>query len=163
MNSPTTRNAMQVRSLLLLVFFSFSFFLQAQVSIPRFQVNFQSTTPSSKQISFNIEDNDGSIDFIVMKNNEPIFRFTNIDYNTESLYSFVLVDNKEKAIEGLNQQTTLTTDSSFGPEILLAFQDKNTTMIGILECTTKTGATSRMQIIKLMEEEDENAVVEVNK
>lgn len=155
---------MLVRSFLLPLLFSLSFSLQAQVSLPRFQVNFKSTTPESQQVSFNIEDdNNGSIDFIVYKNNEPIFRFRNIDYTAETLYSFILVDNKEKALAGLHQQNTLTSNSDFGSEILSVFEDKSTTMVGILECTTKTGATSRLQVVKLVDEDEENSVVLTNK
>jgi hypothetical protein len=156
---------MLVRSLLLAIVCSFSFTLQAQqVGLPRFQVNFKPATPSAHQVSFNIEDDhQGAIDFIVLKNDEPIFRFQNIDYTSETLYSFVLVDDQNKAIEGLQQQTTLTTNSDFGIEIKTAFEDKTTTMVGILECTTKSGATSRMQVIKLVEADEENTVAGANK
>jgi hypothetical protein len=99
-------------------------------------------------------DANGTFDYIVLQCDTELFRFRNINASIETPYSFILVNDKSKALAGLNQQSTLTNYSNFGTEISAAFEDKDIAYIGILECTTKDGATSRLQVAKMVTDDD---------
>jgi hypothetical protein len=43
---------------------------------------------------------------------------------------------------------------------LAAYENKEIAYIGILECNTKTGATSRMQVVQMLSEDDNNETTE---
>ncbi len=148
-----------VRGILSFTFLFGALLLNAQTSIlPRFQVNFAAAEEKAQNVSFRAEDmQNGTFDFVVLQHDEEIFRFRSLDVQTETLYSFILVNDKFKALEGLNKQATLTTYSNFGSEIVAAYAEKNIAFVGILECMTKNGATSRLQVAKMVSEDDEDA------
>ena len=157
MNIMSQRIATLIRSTLTLTFILFgALFINAQTSIlPRFQVNFVTANEKDYGISFRLEDeHDGSFDLVVMKENEEIFHFRSIDSKNETLYSFVLINDKFKALEGLNKQATLTTFSNFGPDIISAYESKDVAFIGILECMTPNGAISRLQVTRMVSDDE---------
>jgi hypothetical protein len=136
---------------------------QAQsIAETRFFLNFAAANSADHKISFRTEKNTGgNIDFIVLKAEKQLFCFRGIVANDETPYSFNYVDDKNNALEGLKLRNTLTNYSNFGYEISTAFENKDVVYIGILECTTKDGATSRMQVVRMVQEED-NAGLSLN-
>lgn len=158
MNTMSQEVTAQVRKVLtaMLIFGAMYANAQQTNATPHFQVNFQSADSKQHDFSFRQEAQSAELfDLVVLKDNEEVFRFTEIQRNTENVYTFTLVDDKFKALSGLNQQKTLTTHSNFATEILDAYEHNQVAMIGILECSTKVGATSRIQVAKLYSPDDE--------
>jgi hypothetical protein len=126
----------------------------------RFQLNFQPNAAVASNISFQKEVlSDGHFSLIVLQKEEEIFRFSDIDPNVEEIVTFTWVNDKFKALEGLRLQNTLTTYSNYASEILAAYEDKGTAFIGVLECKTKSGATSRMQVAQMISPDEVEAAL----
>ena len=157
MNSNPLRSIVLLRNLLAISVFLLALPSNAQTVIsPRFQLNFAAADAEKSHITFRQEaESKESFDLVILQKDEEIFRFRNIDRTGESLYTFSLVNDKFEALAGLNRQATLTTNSNFATEILAAYENKQTAYIGILECSTKNGATSRMQVAQMFSEDDE--------
>ena len=156
MNKPPLITALLRRFFLSMALFSgFQIAVAQTIAAPRFFVNFTEANPAEYQISFKSEtDQSGNFDFVVFEAGNELFRFRKIKVSDETPYSIILVNDKNKALEGLKQKNTLTNYSNFGFEISAAFEDKDIAYIGILECTTKDGATSRMQVAKMVIEDE---------
>lgn len=156
MNNTSPRLVSQLRYGLLLLLFSGMQYAGAQNSTaPHFFINFIEANPTEHQFVFKtVTVAEGTFDFVVFQTGNEMFRFRNIDARQETPYSFILVNDKNKALEGLKLRNTLTNYSNFGFEISAAFENKDVAYIGILECTTKDGATSRLQIARMVLEEE---------
>ena len=166
MNSIPLKITTQVRKCLItLILFGASFSSNAQTTIQLpFQVNFTLADVNAYGISFKQENNDaGVFDFIVVQRGEEIFRFQNFDSNKETLHSFVLINDKTKSLTGLQTQNTLTKKADVEADILSAYDDKALVIIGFLESRNATGASTRMQIVKMVEEDTEAVLSEVEK
>lgn len=159
MNSFSLRSIAPSRNLLAIAVFLLALTSNAQTPIsPRFQLNFAAADAEKNHITFRQEGESKDVfDLVILQKGEEIFRFRDIDRMSESLYTFSLVNDKFEALAGLNRQATLTSTSNFGTEILAAYENKQTAYIGILECSTKNGATSRMQVAQMFSEDDEAA------
>jgi hypothetical protein len=161
MDSIPLRITTQVRKCLVMLSFFGASFSNAQTnSIPLFQVNFAAADVNAYGISFQQEKaDDGVFDFVVIQRGEEILRFRNFDSKAETLYSFVLVNDKSKAMEQLKIQATLTKKADLEADILMAYDDKSTAFIGVLESKTATGAATRMQISKMVSEDDQETIL----
>lgn len=118
---------------------------------PSFQLNFAVAKATDVKLAFVKEnETDSTYDFVVLQNDEELFRFSSINKAEETVQNFIFVDDQYKAVASLNGA-----NNGFVNEIMDAFKDKNTAYLGILECSTKNGATSRLQIVKMVSEDEE--------
>jgi hypothetical protein len=164
MDSIPLKLTAQVRKCLTMIFLlGAALSSNAQTNIlPSFQVNFAAADINAYGISFKQENNDaGVFDFVVIQRGEEIFRFRNFDSNKETLHSFVLINDKTKSLTGLQTQKTLTKKADVEADILSAYDDKALVIIGFLESRNATGASTRMQIVKMVEEDTETVLSEV--
>lgn len=166
MDSIPLKLTTQVRKCLTVIFLlGAALSSNAQTTIqPSFQVNFAAADVNAYGISFKQENNDaGVFDFVIIQRGEEIFRFRNFDSNKETLHSFVLINDKTKSLSGLQTQKTLTKKADVEADILSAYDDKDLVVIGFLESHNATGASTRMQIVKMVEEDTEAVLSEVGK
>lgn len=166
MDSIPLKLTTQVRKCLTVIFLlGAALSSNAQTTIqPSFQVNFAAADVNAYGISFKQENNDaGVFDFVIIQRGEEIFRFRNFDSNKETLHSFVLINDKTKSLTGLQTQKTLTKKADVEADILSAYDDKDLVVIGFLESHNATGASTRMQIVKMVEEDTEAVLSEVGK
>ena len=156
MNTPSLRSAPLMRfAPLFFLFWGFKPAAAQTASTPLFYVNFSQANPADHQITFQSEAGSvGTFDFVVRQADTELFRFRDINTDAEKPYSFTLVNDKNKSLEGLKERNTLTNYSNFALEISTAFEDKALVHIGILECRTAKGATSRMQVVKMVLDEE---------
>lgn len=166
MDSIPLKLTTQVRKCLTVIFLlGAALSSNAQTTIqPSFQVNFAAADVNAYGISFKQENNDaGVFDFVIIQRGEELFRFRNFDSNKETLHSFVLINDKTKSLTGLQTQKTLTKKADVEADILSAYDDKDLVVIGFLESHNATGASTRMQIVKMVEEDTEAVLSEVGK
>jgi hypothetical protein len=166
MDSIPLKLTTQVRKCLtIILLLGASLSTNAQTNVqPSFQVNFAAADVNAYGISFKQENSDaGVFDFVVIQRGEEIFRFRNFDSNKETLHSFVLINDKTKSLTGLQTQNTLTKKADVEADILSAYDDKALVLIGFLESRNATGASTRMQIVKMVEEDTEAVLSEVEK
>ncbi len=166
MDSIPLKLTTQVRKCLTVIFLlGAALSTNAQTTIqPSFQVNFAAADVNAYGISFKQENNDaGVFDFVIIQRGEELFRFRNFDSNKETLHSFVLINDKTKSLTGLQTQKTLTKKADVEADILSAYDDKDLVVIGFLESHNATGASTRMQIVKMVEEDTEAVLSEVGK
>lgn len=125
---------------------------------PSFQLNFVAAKATDVKLAFVKEnETDSTYDFVVLQNDEELFRFSSINKAEETVQNFIFVDDQYKAVASLNGA-----NNGFVNEIMDAFKDKNTAYLGILECSTKNGATSRLQIVKMVSEDEEAPLSDAN-
>jgi hypothetical protein len=166
MDSIPLKLTTQVRKCLTMIFLlGAALSSNAQTNVlPSFQVNFAAADLNAYGVSFKQENNDaGVFDFVVVQRGEEIFRFRNFDSNKETLHSFVLINDKTKSLTGLQTQSTLTKKADVEADILSAYDDKALVIIGFLESRNATGASTRMQIVKMVEEDTDAVLSEVQK
>jgi hypothetical protein len=161
MDSIPLKLTTQVRKCLVFLTLFGASFLHAQTNPSlSFQVNFEAADVNAYGITFrqdNVED--GIFDLVVVQRGEEIFRFRNFDSKKETLYSFALINDKKKAFENLKTQNTLTKKADVEADLLLAYEDKSLAFIGLLESKTPTGASTRMQIAKMVSEDDAGTIL----